>query len=144
VNRVFYESTPVEHYATLFFGRYDDRERRLTYVNAGHLAPVLVRASGDVERLGATATVVGAFPLWHSGEQTVSLAPGDTLVAFSDGVVEAGFESGAEFGELALVELLRAHRHEPVDSLVNTVAGRALACDQARHDDLTLIALRGG
>jgi sigma-B regulation protein RsbU (phosphoserine phosphatase) len=143
VNRVFYESTPVEHYATLFFARYDDRARRLTYVNAGHLAPVIVRASGEAGRLEPTATVVGAFPLWNSGEETVALAPGDTVVVFSDGIVEAGLESGAEFGEQALLHLLRAQRREPVDALVAAVVRQALARDQARHDDLTLLALRG-
>ena len=143
VNRLFYESTPPEQYSTLFFARYDDASRRLSYINAGHPAPVLVRASGAVERLDTTATVVGAFPLWSSAEETVVLGPGDTLVVFSDGVVEAGLETGLEFGDDALVALLCDRRSADAESLVSFIITTVLACDPARHDDLTVLAMRG-
>ncbi len=59
VNRLFYENTEPAHYATFFFGVYDDTQRRLVYVNCGHNPPLLVRRDGPVERLSATATVLG-------------------------------------------------------------------------------------
>ncbi len=139
VNKLFYESTPPEHFATLFFGHYDDRTRRLCYANAGHLPPLLVRADGSVERLASTATVIGVFKNWTSEDRSVELQAGDTLVLFTDGVTEAGVDSGAEFGEDGLLSLIQAARgdtaEELVDRIVNAVAGD-------RHDDVTAVALR--
>ena len=61
VNKHFFESTAAERFATLFFGIYDDRTRRMRYVNCGHCPPLLLRATGALERLGPTATPLGAF-----------------------------------------------------------------------------------
>ena len=68
VNRLFFESTPTEQYATLFFADYDETSRRLRYWNCGHLAPLLLRADGRVERLESTGTVLGMFREWHCAE----------------------------------------------------------------------------
>ena len=64
VNHLFYKNTETNNYATTFFSVYDDETRRLRYVNCGHNPPMLVRANGDVERLNATATVLGLFEEW--------------------------------------------------------------------------------
>ena len=63
VNKIFFDSTASNHYATLFFGVYHETERTLRYANCGHLPPVLLRADGQVERLGVTAPVVGLFDI---------------------------------------------------------------------------------
>ena len=139
VNKLFYESTPPEHFATLFFGHYDDRARRLTYANCGHLAPLLVRADGSIERLTPTATVIGAFKDWRTEERSVDLQGGDTLVLFSDGVTEAGIDHGAEFGEDGLLALIANARGQSAAVLVDRIVG-AVAGD--RHDDVTAVALR--
>lgn len=139
VNKLFYDSTPPEHYATLFFGNYDDRSRRLRYVNCGHLPPILMRADGSVDRLPPTATVLGVFPKWESEEGTVDLAPGDTLVLFSDGVTEAGVETEAEFGEEGLLRVMRANRSGGAESLVNAII-HAVAGE--KEDDVTVVAIR--
>jgi sigma-B regulation protein RsbU (phosphoserine phosphatase) len=139
VNKLFYESTPAEHFATLFFGNYDDRSRRLRYVNCGHLPPILIRADQTVERLPATATVLGVFRNWSSEERTVDLAPGDTLVLFSDGVTEAGVETEAEFGEDGLLAVIHANRGSSAEALVNAIVS-AVAGEKA--DDVTVVAIR--
>jgi len=139
VNKLFYESTPPEHFATLFFGHYDDRARRLTYANCGHLAPLLVRADGSIERLAPTATVIGVFKDWRTEERSVDLHPGDTLVLFSDGVTEAGIDHDAEFGEDGLLSLMAKARGQSAAVLVDRIVG-AVAGD--RHDDVTAVALR--
>jgi sigma-B regulation protein RsbU (phosphoserine phosphatase) len=139
VNKLFYESTPPETFATLFFAHYDDRERRLRYANCGHPPPILVRADGAVERLSATATVLGVFSTWISEEKIVHLKPGDTLVIFSDGVTEAGIESGAEFGEDGLLALMRANADTPAETLVNQIVD---AVTGEKHDDVTVVAVR--
>lgn len=144
VNGLFYDSTPPEQYATLFYGEYDDQTRQLRYVNCGHLPPVLVRNGGTLERLEATATVVGAFQAWQSEERSLTLAPGDTLVIFSDGVSEAGIETGEEFGELRLVSLVQAGRGGHVESVVETLIESARGFSGGgQPDDITVVALRG-
>jgi sigma-B regulation protein RsbU (phosphoserine phosphatase) len=142
LNRQFWEASLVEQYATLFFARYDDHTRRLHYVNAGHLAPILVRSGGEVERLGSTSSVVGAFSQWSSPEVVTALEPGDTLVIFSDGISEAGLDSGRELGEDGLEELARANRRRSVEALVECICSTAAALDSEQHDDCTVLALR--
>jgi sigma-B regulation protein RsbU (phosphoserine phosphatase) len=139
VNKLFYESTPPEHFATLFFGAYDDRTRRLRYANCGHLPPFLLRADGRVERLPGTATVLGVFKEWSSEESVVDLAPGDTLVLFSDGVTEAGVETEAEFGDDGLLAVIRANQGASAETLVNAIIS---AVAGEKEDDVTVVAIR--
>ncbi len=88
-NRLFFQSTDPEHYATLFYGSYDSARHTLVYVNCGHPAPVLLRADRSVERLDSTGLVLGAFENSAFEERSVRIASGDRLVVFSDGVSEA-------------------------------------------------------
>jgi phosphoserine phosphatase RsbU/P len=83
VNRQFWEASPPEHYATLFFARYDPHACRLHYVNAGHLAGLVIRQTGEVERLEATSMPVGVFSAWSSNERSCALRAADTLVLYS-------------------------------------------------------------
>ncbi|HYK17138.1 MAG TPA: PP2C family protein-serine/threonine phosphatase, partial [Bryobacteraceae bacterium] len=139
VNKLFYDSTPPEHFATLFFGYYDDRTRHLRYANCGHLPPLLVRADGSLERLEATATVLGVFKQWSSDERSVELRPGDAVVLYTDGVTEAGVVSGAEFGEDGLLSLVQRSRGESAGELVERIVS---AVEGDRHDDVTAVVLR--
>ncbi len=143
VNHLFYESTNPEHYTTLFFGRYDDQTRRLTYINCGHYPPLLVRADGSLERLDATATVLGLFPKWKGAASEVVLGPGDTLVAYSDGVTEAGNRTGEEFGEERLLSIALAGRYLPLEILLdNAIRSARTFEDGEQSDDCTVLALR--
>jgi len=140
VNRTFYDSTAANHYATLFFGLYDDATRVLTYANCGHLPPVLLRADGSVERLGVTAGVIGLFTPWECCTSTVGLAAGDTLVVFTDGASEASSNGGEEFGEDRLLAVIREHRGEPAVQLLQTIVDEVRAYGGVdQYDDLTLI-----
>ena len=147
VNRHFYDSTAAERFATLFLGIYDDRTRRLRYVNCGHVAPLLLRADGRLERLEATATMLGAFPVWRSGERQLTLGLGDTLVAYSDGVTEAGIDSDEEFGEFGeerLAAVLRQHHGEPASVLAQNIVDAVTRFGGVtRSDDVTVVAFRG-
>ena len=143
VNRHFYDSTAPERFATLFFGIYDDRTRKLRYVNCGHVAPLLLRRSGRIDRLEPTATMLGAFQEWTCTEDEAELFPGDVLVLYSDGVTEAGIESGKEFGEVRLARVVRDNVSQPaaalVQAIVDTVAGFSAG---ARSDDVTVVGIR--
>jgi sigma-B regulation protein RsbU (phosphoserine phosphatase) len=143
VNQLFYENTPDDRYATLFFGVYDDHSRELEYANCGHNAPLLFRANGALERLESTATVIGLFPKWKCETRFVTLEAGDLLVIFTDGVTEAADAAGNEFGETRLIETICANRRLAPAQLVTAVQGaveRFSAGEQ--FDDLTLVIAR--
>jgi sigma-B regulation protein RsbU (phosphoserine phosphatase) len=143
VNRHFFDSTAPERFATLFFGIYDDRTRSLRYVNCGHVPPLLLRASGELETLDPTATMIGAFRHWDCTEGQISLHAGDILLVYSDGVTEAEGPSGAEFGEERLVRCLRDSRGLPASSLVHCIVERVTEFSHgSRYDDVTVVALR--
>lgn len=144
VNRIFYDTTAPNHYATLFFGLYDEPTRRLRYANCGHLPPVLLRGRGEVERLDVTAPVVGLFEPWHCDVSEVTLAPGDLLIVFTDGVSEATSASDEEFGEERLIALLREQDGVCADQVLDRVvrAVQQYSGGAAQYDDLTLIVAR--
>jgi len=99
----------------------------------------LLRVSGELERLGATATVLGLFKDWKCGIEEISLRSGDTLLAYTDGVTEASNSTGEEFGEARLEEIFRSHRREPVNTLLACILEAVQKFSGASQaDDLTL------
>jgi sigma-B regulation protein RsbU (phosphoserine phosphatase) len=143
VNHSFSESTALNHFATLFVGIYDDRRRRLRYVNCGHQPPFVLRASGAVERLDVTAGAIGFLEEWQAEAVETALAPGDALVLFTDGVTEAMNDAGEEFGEARLLAVLRDHRELSLPELMDAVLGAVRAFGgREQSDDLTLVLVR--
>ena len=144
INRLFYTSTPLEQYATVFFADYDDHSRTLRYVNCGHPAPLLVRASGKVDRLHSTAPVIGLLSAWDCQEVSLHIGPGDTLVAFSDGVTEAGIDDGVEFGEERLLAAIKEAGDANPGELIRKINQRICAHSRAgAGDDCTILVIRG-
>ena len=144
VHRHFYSSTGSDRFATLFFGSYDDRTRRMRYANCGHCAPLLLRAGGEVIKLEPTAAMLGAFEEWDCAEEEVSLAPGDTLLLYSDGVTEAANAAGDEFGEDRLVRTLRESKPSTAEDLVRRIVNAVSTFSEASLvDDVTVVAIRG-
>jgi sigma-B regulation protein RsbU (phosphoserine phosphatase) len=146
-NRQFFESTQPYHYATLFLGVYDDSSHRLRYTNCGHPAAILLRGDGSVERLASTATAFGLFEelVTEVGETIIS--SGDTLVAFSDGVVEAVQAEGDEFGDGRLIDMLQ-HPDDclcvPFPELPRAILNEILGdFSYQQTDDMTLIVAHG-
>jgi sigma-B regulation protein RsbU (phosphoserine phosphatase) len=139
LNRIFWESSPCEQYATLFYGAYDGASRKLRYVNAGHSAPVVLRASGTVDILDSTGLPVGMFPSWHGAVQDVRLSAGDTVAIFSDGVPEAGQAASGDFGEAGVVNCLRRYRRSPAMEVVRKILSEADRCGAT--DDMTAVVL---
>lgn len=142
INRHFYVSTDSDRFATLFFGVYDEVTRRLGYVNCGHCPPLLRRASGEIETLEPTATMVGAFAEWDCSEAEVTLCPGDTLLLYSDGVSDATNHYEDLFGEHRLTELI-SPRLSPQELVDRVVASVSEFGNGSRSDDVTVVALRG-
>lgn len=143
VNRLFYENTTDESYATMFFGVYNDSRRSLRYANCGHVAPLLLRGNGSIECLASTTTVLGLFLKWEAQIEEVKLQPGDLLVICTDGVTEAPNPQGEEYGQERLAELVRANRDLPAKKLLLTIQSRVEKFSGATQaDDITLIVAR--
>jgi phosphoserine phosphatase RsbU/P len=143
VNKLFHESTPAEYFATLFYAEYREQTRELRYINCGHPDALLIRASGKLERMEATALPIGVFSSWKCEEKSVTLAPGDVVVIMSDGVLEAGVEHGEEFGEARLLQAIESARSSTVDALLDGVLEQVLEFSPgSQSDDVTLVALR--
>jgi sigma-B regulation protein RsbU (phosphoserine phosphatase) len=144
VNYLFYKNTETSHYATMFFSIYDDQRRMLHYVNCGHNAPVLIRGNGRVERLEATATVLGLFEQWDCAVADVQLAPGDVLVIYTDGISEGSEgEDADEFGEERLVAATRAQQNQPAAQMLDAIVTEVQAFSKGyQADDMTLIVAK--
>jgi sigma-B regulation protein RsbU (phosphoserine phosphatase) len=144
INTQICQSTESNRFATLFLALYEDHTRRLSYSNAGHNAPILVRANGTIERLTTGGMMVGAFEWAEYEEAATTLAPNDVLLIFSDGISEAENESGEEYGEARLTQFAIEHRtlsaHELRDAIFAEVDSWSGA--RERDDDQTLVIVK--
>jgi sigma-B regulation protein RsbU (phosphoserine phosphatase) len=153
VNRLFFQSTDQNSYATLFFADYDDTNRVLRYANCGHLPALLLHPGNSSQQisgetpapqcLSSTCTVLGLFEEWQPQIAEVSLAPGDTLLLYTDGVTEAANGDGEEFGEGRLVDALLKRGQLPVSQFLQCVlddVGQFSRGEQ--QDDITLVIAR--
>jgi sigma-B regulation protein RsbU (phosphoserine phosphatase) len=131
-------------FTTAVVAEYEPATRTLTYVNAGHNNPILLRAGSGVERLDR-----GGLPFGISGEAkydvaTTQLAPGDFLLIFTDGLVEAVNERGDEYGEDRLLAVLPALRqynaNDGVTALMNELNRFTGMAHQ--HDDITCMIVK--
>ncbi len=133
-------------FTTAFIAEYDPATRRLTYVNAGHNAPIVLRRLGAVERLDVGGMPLGVMDAaaYESGE--VTLGAGDWLVVFTDGVVEAENPGQLQYGEERLLTMLRwGVNLAPQAMLEQLLAdiGRFEA-DAPQHDDITCLLMKCG
>jgi len=144
VNLLFYRNTETSHYATMFFAIYDDRARRLRYVNCGHNPPILQRTDGRLERLPATATVLGLFEQWDCSVAECELAASDVLAIYTDGITEAGPNDQQEFGEERLISTIRRHQQQSAAEILDSILNDVQQFSRGRQaDDMTLIVARG-
>ena len=143
LNRQLYANTSLEKYATFYFALYHEDTHSLTYTNAGHLPPILVR-SGQLQMLESTGTVVGAFPSARYEERTVPLEHGDLLVAYTDGIVEPENAYGEMFGEDQLKELVsRYAQADSSEMIARTMeAVTQWTGSSELQDDMTMVVAR--
>jgi phosphoserine phosphatase RsbU/P len=139
-SRVFCESTLSSHYATLVCGRASS-SGEVEICNAGHPPPLLIRRSG-VERVDATGLPIGMFCSERFSSRVLRIAPGEVLLLYTDGLVEAEDSAGVDYGIERLCTLAASMNGRPqaiVDACVRDLAlfrgARALA------DDLTVLAV---
>jgi sigma-B regulation protein RsbU (phosphoserine phosphatase) len=144
INAQIHALTDAHRFATFFWAIFDEEERTLTYVNAGHNPPMLLRASGALERLTTGGKPLGVFAGSRYQQETVALDSGDLLLIFSDGITEAPDAADEEFGEPRLERVLREGVRLPAADLCATVlaAVEAFRADAPQVDDMTVVVAR--
>ena len=139
LNRTLYSIMPGNKFISLFYGVLDTTTNRLTYCNAGHNPPLLLRAEGGIAELASSGAVLGHFPEWQYTQADVDLAPQDTIVLFTDGVVEAHAKDGEPFGEQRVIGHFSENHSADATSLLASVAGH---CGHGFQDDATIVVLK--
>ena len=146
LNKLVYESSAANRYATFFYAEFDAGSRVLNYVNAGHNPPMVFRQSAgrEVLRLDRGGPVIGLMEDCRYRQGCVALEAGDVLVAYTDGVSEAMNARDEEWGEERLMNAVAAHRMAPARALIDCLMTSAdgFVAGAPQHDDMTLIVVR--
>jgi phosphoserine phosphatase RsbU/P len=131
-------------FTTAFLAEYDSARRVFSYINAGHNTPILRRSNGSIERLD-----VGGLPLGIQAEAqyqsaSVALAPGDWLIIFTDGLVEAENANQDEYGETRLLAAINAGAESTPAQMLNRFMAELdlFVGNTPQHDDVTCLLVK--
>lgn len=143
LNRILCEITPVGKFISFFYALLDSVDNRLTYCNAGHNPPLLIRADGTSMELKAAGAVLGQFPHWLYEETQLQMRSGNKLILFTDGLVEACDADEEPFGEQGLIRVARENPGSSAEELMGLLM-RAASQHSGEHfqDDASLIVLK--
>ncbi len=144
INRTVCQNVPSNKFVTFFVATLEPASGQLRYVNAGHNPPLLIRADGEVESLHAGGMVLGLFEGVPYEAGRVQMRPGDTLLAYSDGVTETWSPEGDEYGEEKLSAFAVGNRGLDAASLQDAILGdiESFEAGARATDDRTLVVLR--
>ncbi|MBN2242965.1 MAG: SpoIIE family protein phosphatase [Acidobacteria bacterium] len=142
VNRELVQRGTGSRFVTFFLGMLDS-EGNCIYVNAGHNAPLLVSRDGSMKELQTGGTVLGLFADAAYEQGSVRMQPGDHLVLFTDGVIEALNSSQEEYGLPRLVDLLRSNARSNAAVILSRLEESVLSfsANAPQHDDITMMVL---
>lgn len=150
LNKLVFESSPSNRFITFFYALYEPKSMRLRYVNAGHNPPYLFRRlfddpqvlDGNGLPLGMISEAVAPYPKFN--QNTVSLEPGDFIIAFTDGITEAINNREDEWGEQNLIAEIKKVRESSADQIVATVFEKVRKfCGRTpQRDDMTLVVIK--
>jgi sigma-B regulation protein RsbU (phosphoserine phosphatase) len=130
-------------YVTLFYAVLDVQARRMIYVNAGHLPPVVMRASGEVELLRSGGFPLGFFDTPRYFEQFAQLSTGDLVCLYTDGITETSNAKDEDYGRARLIEVLRRHQQSPAAEIADAVLSDVRRFgERAPLDDATVLILK--
>lgn len=143
LNRILCDVMPLGKFISFFYGVLDSAENRLTYCNAGHNPPLLVRADGVSSELRAEGAVLGQFPQWQYRQSELQMGSGDRMLLFTDGLVEACSANDEPFGEEKVICVARENRQCSAEDLMGLLMRAASEhCDGPFQDDASLIVLK--
>ena len=143
VNRFLFDVMPENKFVSFFYGVLDSRAHRLTYCNAGHNPPLLVRNDGSQNELHSSGAVLGQFLSWPYGQNDLYFERGDTLLLFTDGMVEACNAQEEAFGEERFLQVTRSLANDSAQSVQNALLHAVSNhCGGQLQDDATLIVLQ--
>jgi serine phosphatase RsbU (regulator of sigma subunit) len=144
VNSLLHESIERDKFVTMFYGVLDFKYRVLSFSNAGHNPPLLLRADGGVEHLLEGGVALGMLPDARYEERPLAIQPGDVLLLYTDGVSEAESPAGEQFGPRRLEECLKRLRDGSANEILKGVvdAVTAWAAERGVSDDLTLVVVK--
>lgn len=144
LNRLVYEQAPGTRFITLFLAIIDLRTGSVIYVNAGQTPPLLRRQDGSVEKLATGGIALGMFDASTYTQAETHLAPGDLLVAYSDGITEAENQAGRPFDEDGLERTIHTYASSPAPDLAGTLftVVEQYVGDVKLVDDLTVVVVK--
>jgi sigma-B regulation protein RsbU (phosphoserine phosphatase) len=145
INRELTTGADLGRFVTFFYAVYDGATGTLTYTNAGHNPPVLVRPDASVARLTAGGMVLGAFPNVEYEDLAVPVGAGDRIVLFTDGLIDPADLQDQEFGDERLVDLVVRRRDQPPSAIADAALDAVVAFAEGRlEDDATVLAVAIG
>jgi sigma-B regulation protein RsbU (phosphoserine phosphatase) len=143
VNRQVHASSLEDRFATLFYGVFDGTKHRLQYVNAGHNPPMVIRRDGSIISLEAGGAPLGIFADSSYGQGTVELNPGDLILAYTDGVIEATNPAESEWGVEGLRKAAIGSNALCADEIVDAIFTSMDEFSLGRQtDDATVVVVR--
>ncbi|MBK8128428.1 MAG: serine/threonine-protein phosphatase [bacterium] len=144
VNEFLVETIPPDSFVTAFYGVLNREHRLLTYSNAGHNPPLLVREGAPFELLTEGGPILGVLPDARYEQARIELRPGDILVFYTDGVTEARTNAGEEFGVERLADLTNRYRNIPANELARRISHDVLSyhASDLTMDDLTISVVK--
>jgi phosphoserine phosphatase RsbU/P len=142
VNSVLCSNIAMGKFVTLFYGVLDMKSKSMVFTNAGHLRPIQVSAAGKTQELENGGALLGVFREWRYEDSHVTLAAGDRLLLFTDGIIEAANPDGEEFGDRRVMEFCRSHAGaSPTELKSQLLAEVKRFCRSQLGDDATLIVI---
>ena len=144
LNRLTAQHCPAGKFITLFLCCLNPQTGVLTYANAGHNPPVIIRGDGTVEHLTEGGPVLGIMPEISYGQFQTKLSSGDLLALYSDGVTEAATPADEEFETENLIATMRAHKGESAGEMIDAVTEAVAKWPEGAPpaDDITLVIAR--
>ncbi len=144
VNYLLWESIERNQFVTAFYGILDASNKTLSYSNAGHNPPVLMKANGETRFLDSGEQPLGMFQGTRYHEYHVVFEPGDVFVLYTDGATEAASPAGEEFGRDRLVEAVKKSRDKPAREMIATIQMAVLewTASAGADDDVTFFVIK--
>ncbi len=144
LNDFVHSSSSSDRFITFFFGELEKASGALSYINAGHNPPILLRHEGGIERLESCGFCLGMFPSVRYEEKKTSLRPGDLVLFYTDGITESRNKSKEEFDEHRVIAVLQKHGHRSAQEIMDLVLEELKAFTECTDpaDDMTLVIVK--